>query len=227
MFLKRISVAEYEQLVQNSIPLAKKGGRPGILLTPEQFIVKHTYKRNLWSSSTIWPYPFRFKRNAARLSAMGFNVPLVKEIFTFPSGECYLTVYHHLPGTTIRTLSAQGHVAHLQKIPQLLVNLHQQGVYFRDIHTDNLLYQPNQQIALLDITSVKIQRYSLSPYQRARNVAHLLRTSECRAALAPMGLIELVNRYLMLAFLTTRQQKQFWYHLQKRMPQLHELRTCN
>jgi serine/threonine protein kinase len=203
MFLKRISVTEYERLIQNSVPLANKGSRPGVLLTPNQLIVKHTYKRQLWSSSTLWPYPKRFKRNAKQLLARGFNAPTVEDIFNFPQGQCYLTLYKHLPGMTICELSQQGQVAHLQKIPQFLVNLHQQGIYFRDLHTKNVLFQPNQQFALLDITSVKIQRHPLTPYQRARNIFHLLRKEECRNAFLPLGVSELVNNYLHLAALPT------------------------
>ncbi|MGB6976630.1 MAG: hypothetical protein WBE18_04150 [Gammaproteobacteria bacterium] len=220
MFLKRISLPEYEQLVQNSVPLASKGGRPGILLTPSQLIVKHTYKRSLWSSSTLWPYPRRFKRNAARLLAMGFTAPAVKEIFNFPVGECYLMVYQHLPGITVRELSKQGQVAHLQKLPQFVANLHHRGVYFRDLHTNNLLYQSHEQFALLDITSVKFHRASLNLHQRARNIVHLLRKQECRVALSGFGLLEFVKHYLNLTILSPSQQQQFWHHLRRQITHL-------
>ena len=118
---------------------------------------------------------------------------------------------------TLYELSQQGQMVHLQQLPQFLVNLHQQGVYFRDLHTKNVLYQPNQQFALLDITSVKIQRRPLSPYQRARNIFHLLRKEDCRNAILPLGISELVNNYLRLAALPTDEMQRFWHHLQRRL----------
>jgi serine/threonine protein kinase len=223
MFLKRISVPEYEQLVQNSVSLANKGGRPGILLTPHHLIIKHTYKRNWWSSSTVWPYPMRFKKNAVRLLAMGFTAPTVKAVFNFPPGQCYLTIYSHLPGITVRELSQQGEVTHLQKLPQFIENLHDRGVYFRDIHTANLLYQPNQQFALLDIASVKIYPTPLNLRQRVRNMIHLIRKQECRDALLPIGLLELINQYLHLTPLSFHQRQRFWNYLRRSAAQKYNL----
>ena len=63
-------------------------------------------------------------------------------------------------------------------------------------HLGNILYQGNNQFALIDLTRVKFSSQPLSLSKRYRNLKHFLSTYEDQGALQQYGTEKLISNYL-------------------------------
>jgi serine/threonine protein kinase len=137
-------------------------------------IIKLFYrKRRLFSSDRIKPQAIRFCDNIQSLSANGYAVPKLIKIQYCSDLGIYLIYYHKIEGQDIRSLARGGNINIIHDAIKFIAHLHKNGVFFRSIHLENLLYTVDGKIALLDVSDLKIKSKSLTIYLRYRNLKHL------------------------------------------------------
>jgi hypothetical protein len=149
------------------------------------------FRRKRWISSAAWyPYAQRFADNAGRLHALAIPCPEVTGIYRIPTIERDAVTYRPLVGDTLRTLAEKEGYLPLRLISQIgtfIARLHANGVYFRSLHSGNVLLCPDGQFGLIDIADMRIARRPLRHAERVRNFRHLLRAPRDRQILLPDG----------------------------------------
>jgi tRNA A-37 threonylcarbamoyl transferase component Bud32 len=176
-----ISINDFQTLVTNPTYLKIKTSfdRPKLLEAPDGRMIKIFYPRKKKiSSNQFKPYALRFCQNSEKLTALGFIAPKIDEIKYCPELNIYILAYQKIPGENTRILTQQNSSVFLRDIAKFVARLHQQGVFFRGIHLENLLYHPAMHFVLLDIVDVKINKTALNIFVRYRNLKHLFKTED-------------------------------------------------
>lgn len=144
-------------------------------------IIKFFYpKRRLFSSDRFKPYAMRFCNNIEKLQAYGYSVPNIVKVKYCAERKLYLVYYKKLAGVDVRTIAKTKGLNFITHVSKLIADMHAQGIFFRSIHLENLLKQPDNKIGLLDIADVRFNKKPLSLYTRYRNIKHLLQ-NQCDA----------------------------------------------
>ena len=205
MSIQLLTESAYGQLVANAQVLKLRRGKPAILLTPDQHIVKHIYRRSWFSSSRIWPYAQRFINSAQLLQQRGILAPTIQARYYYPTEGCDILVYTYLEGKSLLTLARENNYTHMEKIPHFLAKLHDLGIYFRDFHLDNIILH-NDEFALIDVASVKCRRSRrrLNLRYRAKNLVQIFSKNEDQSAYQVFGKDHFLHRYAENAKLSAR-----------------------
>ncbi len=212
MTVQRLTDSAYLQLVGDAQVLKLRRGKPAILLTSDQRIIKHIYRRSWFSSSRIWPYAQRFINNATLLHQRGIKVPTIHGRYYYPTFGCDILVYDYLDGKSLFTYAQENNFSYLEKTPAFLSRLHELGIYFRDFHLDNVIIH-NNEFALIDIASVKCRRQTrgLNFKYRAKNIAHLFSKNEDQEIYRIFGKNNFLRRYVKSANLSRRKTALLYY----------------
>lgn len=205
MLTQQLTENAYTELVAGAQVLKLRRGKPAILLTPHQQIVKHIYRRSWFSSSRIWPYAQRFISSAEILRQRGILAPTVQARYYYAPERCDILVYTYLEGKSLLTLARENNFTYMEKAPQFLAKLHELGIYFRDFHLDNIIIH-HDEFALIDIASVKCtrQRQGLNLRYRAKNIVQIFSKNEDQEAYRIFGKENFLRRYLEKTNLSTR-----------------------
>lgn len=212
-----ISSQEFNAIVKEAtiIKYGRSLSHPKVLENKNTIIKLFYRKRRLLSSDRVKPQALRFYRNTLSLNANGYNVPHVFKIQYCVEQRIFLIYYHKIEGQDIRSLASQGHLNIIQDVAKLIANLHQQGIFFRSIHLENLLYKSNGTIALIDISDLKIQSKSLSIYQRYRNLKHLLKVPHDKDVWDAYGITNFLHLYFNLAALSYFSRRLLSYFIKR------------
>jgi hypothetical protein len=194
MGITKIHQAFYQQLTDQAVVLATHRDRPAVMLTPDQKIIKHIYRRGWWSSSTLWPYAVRFKENAASLKTLGISCPAVEAIYHYPSQKCDLVIYPFVTGSSVHQTAITGDYQTLEKLPTFLNKLHSLGIYFHDLHLGNVIYHKTE-FSLVDIASVCIYPKTLAEKYREKNLKHLFDKQEDKPIFEKYGIDRFLEVY--------------------------------
>lgn len=182
--LETISSEAFSALTNQARVLEKDPHGDKVLETPDGRIVKLFRRKRLLTLAAIRPYSLRFARNAQRLHDKNIPSVTVERVAACPDINRQLVIYPKLPGTPLRAalLEAKAEQRHLllEKLARFVARLHDDGIYFRSLHLGNVLLQPNDALALIDIADMRILPWRLGPWRRARNFRHLLRDAEDR-----------------------------------------------
>jgi tRNA A-37 threonylcarbamoyl transferase component Bud32 len=192
---QQISETAYQSLVANAQVLKLRRGNPAILLTPDQRIIKHIYQRPWYSSSRIWPYAQRFITSAKQLAKQGILVPEIHARYYYAPERCEILVYSYLNGKSLLTLALENNDTQLQGFPAFVAKLHRLGIFFRDLHLDNIIVY-NNEYALIDLASVKCYRKSLSLPKRAKNLLKILSKKEDQSTYNRFGKDNFIQQYM-------------------------------
>lgn len=197
--MKIITNEEFERICQNEDAIVLKhlkDGRPKILETKQGEIVKIFYARNKWFSA--WKNRktvSKFCKNAAMLAEKGIVAPTIKEILYCPAFGTYLVCYDKLPGINLRIMTRQGYSHVLADVAKFVAMLHQNGIFFRSLHLENLLAQENGHFALVDIVDVRFKRYPLNLFLRYRNIKHIFSMQQDKLTWKNFGHNAYLNLY--------------------------------
>ncbi|HSX21007.1 MAG TPA: hypothetical protein VLG38_07810 [Gammaproteobacteria bacterium] len=216
--VSHISDSAYLELTRNGQVLKYKDDKVAVCLSNKR-IVKHFYKRPFFSSQTIIPYALQFTKNAQRLKYMGIPSVHVTDIYYLPKEKCHLVIYPYLEGETIYDELSKGNFQSLAKFPEFIAKLHALGIKFRDLHTGNMLAQPNSEIALLDTSRLRFKKSALNLKQRAHNLAFLANTQQDQEFLLKFGFKAFLDAYFNAAKLSNRQIKKFLRYFNRRAPE--------
>lgn len=224
MSIQRLTDTAYLELVGNAQVLKMRRGKPAILLTSSQRIIKHIYRRSWFSSSRIWPYAQRFINSATTLHQRGITVPTIRGRYYYPTFGCDILIYDYIQGKSLYTHANENNYFYLEKAPSFLAKLHDLGIYFRDFHLDNVIIH-NNEFALIDLASVKCKRLpvGLNFKYRAKNIAHLFSKNEDQEIYRIFGKNNFLRRYVKSANLSRRKTALLYYlisrYRQKKLPQ--------
>jgi len=163
-------------------------------------IIKLFYpKKSRLSSDRIWPRALRFYRNVQALQHHGYNAPIITNVQFCPELKIYLLHYPKIQGQDVRHLARNGKLTIIHEVAHLLADLHRNGIFFRSIHLENLLYQPDGKFALLDVTDVRFKKRALSFYLRYRNIKHLFQEPNDKDIWQAFGIQHFMDEYFKLA----------------------------
>lgn len=163
-------------------------------------IIKLFYpKRRKITSDRIRPRAIRFYRNVDKLFGRGYSVPRIDKMQFCPDLKMYLLYYPKIQGCNVRYHAQNGNLDIITEVARLLADLHKKGIFFRSIHLENLLYQPDGKFALLDVTDVKFRSGALSLYLRYRNIKHLLNEPMDKEIWHAFGISRFMSEYFRFA----------------------------
>ena len=175
---------EYQYLVDSCQVLEKDSYGEKVLRCSDGKIVKIFRLKRFFSSALIYPYARRFSRNALKLHAL--EIPTIHVVRTAhcPQPSRDLVWYQPVEGRTLRDQARDQLLPNLiEDLGAFIAGLHQHGVLFRSLHWGNIIVQPDDTFALIDIADLKCYRRALSSSQRQRNFFHFLRCAEDRNCL--------------------------------------------
>lgn len=149
-----------------------------VLRLSDGTILKLFRRKRLLSSATLRPYARRFVANAGALARIGVPVPEVIGILRVAELARDIVHYRPLPGATLRELARQGldpeRRARLRNsLSDLIVRLHDAGIYFRSLHIGNVVVMPDDRLGLIDFSDLRVHPWSLGRYLRARNLRRM------------------------------------------------------
>ncbi|WP_052184988.1 hypothetical protein [Methylotenera sp. N17] len=138
------------------------------------FRVKRTF-----SSANFFSYARSFCRNEKRLHQLAIPTIQVKQLFHLSSDHKSAVLYAPLEGVTVRELFTRHELTteHAQKLGAFMAGLHDLGIYFRGLHSGNIVLTPAGQFGLIDISEMTIFPWRLERRRRKRNFARYWRNA--------------------------------------------------
>ncbi|EXI77433.1 MAG: hypothetical protein AW10_03785 [Candidatus Accumulibacter appositus] len=149
-----------------------------VLRLADQTILKLFRRKRLLSSAAWSPYAQRFADNAEALHQRHIPAPGIIAVWRIPSIGRDAVHYHPVLGKTLREMRREGLDTASEgglkaAFTEFVIRLHEAGVYFRSLHLGNVVYTPDRQFGLIDISDARIGRRSLSKQLRVRNLRRL------------------------------------------------------
>lgn len=199
----------YSIIHQNDALLLKTTyGRPKLLEKHNGDIIKVFYsKKKRFSSNNRKPYALRFCQNALLLRKTNINAPDIQLTQFCADLNSYILTYTKIPGENARVLSASMCDNIIPQVAHYIATLHEQGIFFRSIHLENLLYDEKQGFSLLDIVDVTFKNKPLNLFLRYRNLKHMFMISDDREFWQNYGIEHFLKYYFAATRLSRVSQK--------------------
>jgi hypothetical protein len=197
--MRYISLNRYQALIAGGELLREDLFGPKVYQTADGRIVKLFRVKHWWSSSMLYPYSIRFRRNSRRLKRRGFRCVTVDETFYCRAIRRHGVIYRRLDGKPLdRLLVKAGEQADRLYLAYaaFIALLHARRIYFRSLHPGNVLLLPDNEFGLIDIGDMRYPLRALTVGQRRRNLRHLLRSAEFRGVLQHHRGEDFVDAYL-------------------------------
>ena len=200
--MNSLSLDEYQKIAECSIILERDKHGVKVLETPEGNIVKLFRRKRFFSSALLKSYSSRFVENAKALKKLGFyTVDVEKEVYC-KAIQRSLLIYRPIPGKTLRSAlqDPDSHDQIFEMFIVLLAQLHDNGILFRSIHLNNIIFKDLMSpLGLIDIADMRIMAAPLSSHARIRNFRHLNRYKVDQSSIKKFG----VDRFMQIYFKTS------------------------
>ncbi len=178
--MKNLTLDTFNHLTQDSTVLADDEFGKKVLELTDHTIIKLFRVKRLISQAVIYSPARRFANNARKLQQL--NIPTVNLIDLYKIKSIKRTAIHYqqLEGIMVREYlhSNPEDEVFLARLGEFLAQIHSKGVFFRSAHFGNIIYTPDKQFGLIDISDMTISRFSLGKYKRLRNMKHFFRIKE-------------------------------------------------
>lgn len=177
----RLSKMEYLSWREGAEILEADGYGDKVLALRDGTMLKLFRRKRLFTSALLFPYARRFISNARTLARLGIPVPVVVDEVVIPEMQRHGVLYRPLPGVTLRQMVLRGMVSaerqHELKdqLTRFIIELHNNGIYFRSLHIGNVVLTPDGRMGLIDFADLRIYPWSLGKYLRARNMKRMQR----------------------------------------------------
>ena len=168
---KLLSAAEFQALREGAEVIEKDGHGEKVLLLPDGTYLKLFRRKRLISSALFYPYAKRFVINAEKLESLGIRCPKIIATYKLSTPRRDIVHYAPVPGKTIRSLICSGELSAetLNLVREFIKNLHSKGLYFRSIHSGNIIVLKNQ-LGLIDISDLIIKKPPLTQKLSEKNL---------------------------------------------------------
>ena len=197
--MRYLSAGQFQGLIEGADLLRADRHGPKVYQAANGRIIKLFRVKQWWSSSMLYPYSIRFRRNSRRLQARGVRCVTVDEIFYCRAIRRHGVIYQRLDGVPLDSL-LDGDDERARRVfleyAGFIAQLHALRIYFRSLHPGNILLLPDGGYGLIDIGDMRFPRLPLRLDQRRRNFRHLLRSVEFRSALRYHRGEDFVDAYL-------------------------------
>jgi len=190
--LNKMPRHEYQDVIQNAKLIEKdQHGEKVYLLADGRYLKLFRTKRR-FSSATLFPHVFRFKRNVEKLLRLDIASLSIESIFSVPDIKRHAVIYQPLEGQTVRDYLRNQDVDNkfFFHLGEYLAELHQKGIFFRSVHFGNIVLTNDKHFGLIDVADMQISRFPLNYFKRLRNFKHFLRVKEDILALPQNTAIE-------------------------------------
>lgn len=182
------------------------------------------FRRKRLLSSAAWrPYAQRFVANAHALTRLAVRTVRVRSYFWCPQARRHVVAYEPLAGETVRDRTGNGGAVDWLDLARFLAYLHRQGVYFRSLHSGNIVCLPGGGFGLIDIADLRMLRGPLGLTRRVRNLRPLLRDPALRPWWQAIPFQDFLDAYCLAASVTPRQEGRFrrlaWWQWARRTGQ--------
>lgn len=149
-----------------------------VRLTNGDMLKMFRVKRSV-SSANLFSYARSFCRNEKRLHQLNIPTIRVKQLFHLEAENKSAVLYSPLEGVTVRELFTQGllNAEHAQTLGEFIARLHDLGIYFRGLHSGNIVLTPQGQWGLIDISEMTIFPWRLERRRRKRNFSRYWRNA--------------------------------------------------
>jgi hypothetical protein len=149
------------------------------------------------SSALLFSYARSFCRNEKRLHQLDVPTIQVKQLFHLTESHKSAVLYSPLVGITVRELFTQGKLtnAHAESLGKFIARLHDLGVYFRGLHSGNIVLTPEDQWGLIDISEMTIFPWRLERRRRKRNFARYWRNAAEASSFGLENIKVLISSY--------------------------------
>ena len=172
---------QFEQWCASGRVIEQDERGPKVIVLDNGDFLKIFRARHRFSGARIYSHARRFYRNALRLAELKIPTVTVKALYHFELSGQTAVLYKPLPGYSIRDL-----VRHdlplvetsAEKLGKFLAKMHLRGVHFHSLHTGNILFLPNQEFGLIDISDMSIYRWPLMCMTRYRSFNRLCKHKE-------------------------------------------------
>ncbi len=219
--MQRLNTEQLQQLIKDARILEADHRGVKVYQDPQGNIIKIFRHRRFFSSATFYPYALRFKHHAKILQKKGICSVQVRAVWRYQ--DTWVLQYPALTGETLRAILSQPtskRAYYIALLGRYIATLHAQGIFFRSLHLGNILYQTDQQYALIDIADMRIYPLRLFFYQRLRNFRHLFRLLEDCQLLAQY-VPQLLQHYFEYSYLTLSQRHTLYQYIRQLLVQKH------
>ncbi len=197
---------DYLKLTEGAKLVKRTRTKIRLLLSPQNKIIKHIYRRRFLSTSTLWPYAGRFIKNARQLQSKNISVPTIHEVYYYPKLNSDIIVYDYVEGPTLHEIASNNDFSFFPKFINYIAQLHKTGIYFKDLHLSNIVFK-NDAFTLLDLETIHCKRRPLKISERAKNLAYLFSIKEHTHYYQNYGTNRFIHEYLESSQLSERAQK--------------------
>ncbi len=175
-----LTLVEFNNLTQNATVLADDEHGKKVLELSDHSIIKLFRVKRLISQATIYSPARRFAKNAQKLYKLGIPTISMINLYKIKSIKRTAVHYQQLEGIMVREYlqSNPADKVFLSGLGKFLAQLHTKGIFFRSAHFGNIIYTPDKQFGLIDISDMGISWFSLGIVKRLRNLKHIFRISE-------------------------------------------------
>jgi hypothetical protein len=173
---------------------------------PSDVYLKLFRRKRLLSSAAWRPYAQRFVSNANDLARLAVPTVRVRAYFRCPQAGRHVVAYQPLGGEVLRDRLRDGSAVDWPRLAQFVAHLHERGVYFRSLHSGNVVCVPGGGFGLIDIADLRVLRKPLGLVRRVRNLRPLLRDPALLARWQAAPFTEFIDTYCHAASVTARQE---------------------
>ena len=172
---RRIGAARLQRLLQHARILEQDPHGIKVAQLPSGSMLK-LFRRKRRVSSAAWrPYSRRFVENARHLQRLGIPTVQIRCHLHCPEWARHVVAYRPLPGEVLRDRLTAGAEVDWRRLAGFVAGLHDRGVYFRSLHSGNVVCVSGDGFGLIDIADMRVSARPLGTMRRLRNLRPLLR----------------------------------------------------
>lgn len=190
-----LSGARLQHLLNAARVLERDAFGVKVAQLPSGTILKLFRRKRRVSSAAWWPYGQRFVQNAQRLAQSGVPTVQVRAFFECPQAARHVVAYRPLAGEVLRHRLVSGETVDWPQLAGFMAQLHRQGIYFRSLHSGNIVCLPGGGFGLIDIADLRLCRPPLGALRRARNLRPLLQDPDTHGLRGPQTFREFLDAY--------------------------------
>lgn len=190
-----LSGARLQRLLNAGQVLERDAYGVKVAQLPSGTILKLFRRKRRLSSAAWQPYAQRFVRNAERLARAGVPTVQVRALFQCLQAARHVVAYRPLVGTVLRHRLVDGDDVDWSQLAGFTAQLHRQGIYFRSLHSGNIVCLPGGGFGLIDIADLHLCSPPLGAMRRARNLRPVLQDPHMRRLRERQAFGEFLDAY--------------------------------
>lgn len=192
---RQLTPSRLQRLLAASEVLERDAYGVKVARLPSGVYLKLFRRKRLLSSAAWRPYAQRFVSNADGLARRAVPTVRVRAYFDCPQPRRHVVAYAPLGGDVLRDRVRDATVVDWPGLARFVARLHAQGVYFRSLHSGNVVWIPGGDLGLIDIADLQLRRRPLGVTRRVRNLRPLLRDPSLKVLREAAPFREFIDAY--------------------------------